>query len=180
MVCERCITAVKGVFDELEIAYSTVVLGAVEVVSELSEAEINKVDESLNALGFERVLNPKEIVVNRIKSLVIQFIYNTIRSGQKYSDFLSQQMNRDYSYLSSVFSQQTGISLEKYVITQRIERVKELLVLGNQSVSEIAFALNYSSGQHLSKQFKGVVGCTPSEYRNKTDALTERKALDLL
>jgi AraC-like DNA-binding protein len=178
MVCNRCITAVKNLLNELNIEFTSVQLGEVEVSkAELSEMEVTAIREGLNALGFELLNDSKKRLIEKMKTLIIQHIHYQ-EDDEKYnlSHILSTRLHKDYSYLSHLFSEVEGITIEKYTINQKIEKVKELLVYDEKSLSEIAFELGYSSVAHLSAQFKKVTGLTPSHFKKL--GYLHRKTID--
>lgn len=177
MVCDRCIMAVEAILKTNEIAFSKVALGEVELLEMPSQSQIAAFEKALINIGFEIIDNRKKQIVEKIKTSIVELIYQK-NSVQKVnlSTYLSQILGHDYPYLSNLFSEIEAITIEKYFIVQKIERVKELLEYDEFSLNEIAFQLNYSSGAYLSNQFKKVCGITPSAFKNqKTE---KRKALD--
>ncbi|UYQ95299.1 AraC family transcriptional regulator [Chitinophaga horti] len=160
------------------IGYSKVQLGDVALESNPSPAEMSSLHERLSALGFELLNDRRSTLVEKIKNIIIRLIHHTDGEevNTKLSVILAEELHMDYHYLSSQFSAAEGVTIEKYAIQQRIEKAKELLAYGQLSLSEIAYALGYSSVQHLSQQFKKVTGQTPSQY--KTAPLTGRMPLD--
>ena len=177
MVCNRCIAAVKRVFEDLGFACNSVELGEVEVQKELTENEIERVKEKLQSLGFELLDDSKKKIIEKIKTIIIEQVHYN-RGGDErsnLSDLLSSSLHKDYSYLSNLFSEVEGTTIEKYLINQKIEKAKELLVYDELSLSEIAFQLGYSSVAHLSSQFKKVTGLTPTHFKNMGG---RRKTLD--
>lgn len=177
MVCNRCIMVVQNVLDELAIDVKTVSLGEVLLVDELSDVTKNKLEEALVPLGFEIIDNKKSQMIERIKNIIIDVVHhqkNEIKTNL--SDLLSNELHHDYNYLSNLFSDIEGTTIEKYFIAQKIEKVKELLVYDQLTLSEIAFQLNYSSVAYLSNQFKKVTGLTPSHFKKISE--DKRKPLD--
>ena len=166
MVCDRCIMMLKSVLEERRLQYNTVSLGEMELVSELSSSEKAELNEELKKIGFEIIDDKKTRVIESIKSAVLEVIRSPEAAPKMtFSEYLSEIFHQDYSILSKLFSEVQGMTLEQYVILQKIEKVKELLVYDELSLSQIALQLNYSSVSHLSKQFKKVTGLTPSHYR---------------
>ena len=166
MVCPRCITAVEETLTKLNISYTEVKLG--EVIVGDKEIDYDILDKELRKIGFELIQDKSQIIVERIKTLIIDFIHHNEAESLKlnFSQYLSQKLNRDYSSLSSVFSEKENLTIEKYIILQKLERVKELISYGELNFSEIAFKVNYSSVSHLSRQFKKHFGVTLSAYQD--------------
>lgn len=133
----------------------------------------------LEKLGFELLDDKRKKVIEQIKTLVIELVHYYGETGnKKYSTIIQEKLHHEYSYLSKLFSEVEGVTIEQYIISQKIEKVKELLVYGELSLSEIAFELNYSSVAHLSAQFKKITGLTPSEFKKL--GINHRKPLDNL
>lgn len=172
MVCVRCKMLVKKVLDDLGIGYSKVELGVAELKKPLSTLQKSQLKASLHVWGLELLEDNKGILVEKIKSSIINMIHNdaTICSI-KTSHYLSHYLNYNYTYLANVFSQHTGICLSDYIIAHKIEKAKEMLLYDNLTVSEIAWKLNYSSVAHLSNQFAKVTGVRPSQFRKSTKKL---------
>ena len=179
MVCNRCITAVEDVFRNSEIDFVSVNLGWVETSNDFSKNKLQKLNENLQKIGFEILENASQKQIEIIKKLILEKVQNLdIDEDFLLSKYLSEKLNKEYSSISKVFSQTENITLEQYFILQKIEKVKELLVYDELSLSEIAFRLNYSSVAYLSNQFKKVTGLTPSHFKQiKAD---KRKPLDSL
>jgi AraC family transcriptional regulator len=177
MVCDRCILMVKQRLDALSIDYSKVELGEITLNKPITEEQRVALRDEIQRIGFELLDDRKASLVSKIKSYIIKFIHSDDQLGnKKLSILLSEKIGADYNSLSALFSSIEGITIEKYVILQRIERVKELLEYNELSLSEIADKLFYSSVQHLSQQFKKVTGLTPSQFKNSKEA--GRKPLD--
>jgi AraC family transcriptional regulator len=177
MVCNRCIRAVSSILCNLEIPHGTVLLGEVPLSENLSPEKREELKQRLEAEGFELIDDKRTRLIERIKRLLLQ------RVGQdpedihdNLSQYLSAALHLDYPYISTLFSNVEGISIEKYFIAQKIEKAKELLVYGELSLSEIAWKLGYSSVQHLSSQFRKVTGLTPTHF--KEIGAARRKPLD--
>lgn len=181
MVCPRCISAVQGIFDELGVKVDAVHLGQASISKELNPEQLSKLDKLLLQNGFERIDDKKAKLLESIKTAVIDHIHHQdhFSLNVNWSDFLSEKLGYDYQYLSVLFSSVAGITLEQYVIKQKIEKVKEYLIYDQLSVKEIAFKLGYSSVAHLSSQFKKVTGMTPSTFKQSRD-LDARQSLDSL
>lgn len=168
MVCDRCKRAVEQVLTNAGLDVHQVLLGEVTVAEWPTGVTTEQVAEGLEANGFELLDDRKTVLVEQIKSIIINEIHHNRRERpeqQNLSDFLAQKIGYDYSYLSHLFSAVEGISIERYAILQKIEKVKEYLFYGELSLSEIAWRVGYSSSQHLSNQFRQVVGMTPGEFR---------------
>ncbi len=177
MVCNRCIMAVQNELDKLGLNVKNIKLGEVTLDKELSDGEKRNLIEALTILGFEPIDDRKSRIIEKIKNVIIDLVhYQNNDRKTNLSDVLSNELHHDYNYLSNLFSEVEGTTIEKYFIAQKIERVKELLVYDELSLSEIAFRLNYSSVAYLSNQFKKVTGLTPSYFKQiKED---KRKPLD--
>ncbi len=177
MVCNRCKMVVRSELEKQGLNVLSVELGEAEIAEVLSLAQKQALNEALLPLGFEVIDDKKSRLIEHIKNLIIELVHQKDSElTTNLSDFLSSRLHYEYSYLSKLFSEVEGVSIEKYFIAQKIERVKELLVYDELSLSEIAFQLHYSSVAHLSNQFKKVTGLTPSYFKNlKSD---KRKPLD--
>lgn len=177
MVCDRCKMAVKQELDKNKIAYQNLELGEVELTEKLPDKRLIQFSESISALGFELIEDRKARTISKIKSSIIELIRNSSDLHKiKLSTHISDQLNKDYDSISSLFSEVEGVTLEKYFIEQKIERVKELLVYDELTLSQIASELGYSSINHLSSQFKKVTGLTPTHF--KKIGAQKRKSLD--
>ncbi|HEX2846354.1 MAG TPA: helix-turn-helix domain-containing protein [Chitinophagaceae bacterium] len=177
MVCNRCISAVENEIKKLRVPVKTVKLGEAELEKDLNPEEKAKLQTALTALGFELIDDKKGRIIEKIKNVIIDMIHHQDYDGKtNLSDILSKKLNHDYNYLSNLFSDVEGSTIEKYFIAQKIEKVKELLVYDELSLSEIAFKLNYSSVAYLSNQFKKVTGLTPSHFKQIREE--KRKPLD--
>lgn len=166
MVCGRCIKVVTEELNKLGIDYSSVQLGEVTLNKSIEEDKLEQLKQSLLENGFELIDDSRNKLIEKIKTLVISSIYESAKPETiNYSDYLSKETGKPYSYLSSLFSGVENTTIEKYIISQKIERAKELLVYGELTLSEIAYTLGYSSSQHLSNQFKKITGFTPTYYK---------------
>jgi len=177
MVCHRCRMVVKQELEKQGLHALTVELGEVELSDSISDTQRKQLNTALEQLGFELIDDKKSKIIERIKTLIVELVHqrdNDINTNL--SDYLVAQLHHDYHYLSNLFSEVEGTTIEKYFIAQKIEKVKELLVYDELSLSEIAFQLNYSSVAYLSSQFKKVTGLTPSHF--KTIKGNKRKSLD--
>ena len=177
MVCDRCIQSVSNIFSRLEIPFDSISLGEVTVLRTISLQERENLSAELLATGFEIIEDKNSRLVNRIKSIIIKGIYDDRNFGNNnLSVILGDELNMDYSHLSSLFSRMEGKSIQQFQQEIKTERVKELLEYDELSISEIAMDLGYSSAAYLSTQFKKSTGLTPSQY--KLDHLKKRSSLD--
>ena len=178
MVCTRCILTVKEILMNTFISYQKVVLGEIHLDEQLQDDKRHALNENLIRVGFELIDNHTSSLIEKIKRQIILKARN--EAGQenrlKLSIYLSSKLNYEYTHLSSLFSTVEGRTIENFFIDQRIERAKELLVYGQMTLSQIAVELNYSSGAHLSSQFKNVTGLTPSHF--KSIGAVRRKSID--
>jgi len=177
MVCDRCKTAVASVFSKHAISVEQIELGEVIIADSLNKEKILALKQTLFELGFELINDKKSRTIEQIKTEVIAHIqYPTQKIKKNFSTYLAQKIGKDYSSLSSLFSEVEGTTLERYIINQKIEKAKELLVYNELSLGQIADQLNYSSVQHLSNQFRKVTGLSPSHFKKMRHP--SRKALD--
>ncbi len=167
MVCSRCKMVVKAQLENMGLHPLSVQLGEVEIEGELSKEKLLQLDTTLKALGFELIDNKKSKTIEKIKNAIVTLVHHSdpdIKTNL--SSFITSQIHLDYNYLSNLFSEVEGTTIEKYFISQRIEKVKELLVYDELTLSEIAAKLGYSSVAYLSNQFKKVTGFTPSYFKS--------------
>ena len=179
MVCKRCIMAVENVFCQQGYEDVIVSMGQVEIKNiSLSTARKQKIDKELARLGFEIIDDKYAREIERIKNLVIDVIQSQDLSERKphWPELINGAVPYEYKYISRLFSAVEGISIEQYIIRQKIEKVKELIIYDELSLSEISWRLGYSSVAHVSSQFKKVTGMSPSEFRET--GVAARKALD--
>ena len=170
MVSLRCKMLVKHELKNLGIHYSSVDLGLVEIIGEITEDKRNKLKAALLKSGLELMDDKKSILIEKIKIIITKMIhYNEELPKVKYSEYISNKMGYDYTYLANVFSEVEGITIEHYIIAHKIEKVKELLIYDELNLSEISYSMNYSSVSHLSTQFKKVTGLTPTYFKNLKD-----------
>ena len=180
MVCQRCILVVKDELAKLNLVPEKVELGYV-VLEETPDAEKSaRLSAALTTHGFELLDNSKTRLIESIKNLIIRRIHHhdTVDLKVNWSDLLAAELHQDYNSLSTLFSSVEGITLEQYIIRQKIERVKELLFYDELTLSEISYKVGYSSVQHLSTQFKKVTGQTPTQYKSSRSETNLRKPLD--
>ena len=171
MVCDRCIRVVRDEMQLLGHDVRNVELGEVEIGNTLKKDEIDSVKTMLLKNGFELIEDKNGKIIEAVKTAIIQLVHHNHDAEPmkiKYSDYIAKKVGKDYHSLSTLFSSVENVTIEHYIIKQKIERVKELLKYADRSLSEIAYELNYSSVQHLSNQFKSVTGFTPSEFKKLT------------
>lgn len=179
MVCNRCKMVVKSELEQLGLQPLTVELGEVNLKEELTDEDKQRIEERFLGLGFELIDDKKSRLIERVKNLVVELVHHSDEQlNMNVSDYLTQFIPLEYKYLSNLFSEIEGTTIEKFYIAQRVERVKELLVYDELSLSEIADKMGYSSVAYLSTQFKKVVGLTPSHFKSIKAA--KRKSIDLL
>lgn len=168
MESKRCISLVKDELSKLGVKYKSVELGEVEVVGTLPDEKLRLIDIILRNSGIELIADKKVLLLQKIKDAVYQYICSSDDlSRLAFPDFICKKININYNSLSHFFSGAMGVTLEKYIIAQKIELVKELLVHDKLSLGDIAYKLGYSSVAHLSNQFKKVTGLTPSFFKNR-------------
>lgn len=154
---------VQQELDRIGIPYLSVDLGMVKTENIITSDQIEELRKSLQRVGLEILEDKKNILIDKIKIVIIEMIqHNEEVMKVNYSDFISNKLDYDYTYLSNIFSEAEGITIQKYIITHKIERVKEFLLYDELSLSEISDRMNYSSVSHLSNQFKKITGLTPS------------------
>lgn len=166
MVCIRCKMVVKEELTRLGLHCIVVELGEVEIAENITPAQHDQIQTALLRSGLELMDDKKSMLIQKIKNVIIELVhYSEEPLRVKFSEYLSQKLNYDYTYLSNIFSEVQGTTIEKFVISHKIERVKELLVYDQLNLSEIAYLMHYSSVSHLSAQFKKVTGLTPSHFK---------------
>ena len=180
MVCPRCVMAVQDILDMLNFPYIEVRLGEVVLKESRDNYNLEMLKAELHKIGFELIEDQQLQIVQSTKTLIIDLVRNP--GGKKnpynFSTYLADNLGKNYHYLSNVFSEKEGITIEKYMIRQRIEYVKELLIYDELTLSEIAWKLNYSSVAHLSNQFKQVTGFSPTAFKKLQNK--DRNSLDQL
>ncbi|QOR75724.1 MAG: helix-turn-helix transcriptional regulator [Thermoflavifilum sp.] len=178
MVCDRCVKVVSQILAELHLPVVSVTLGSTVIDRELTEEEKHKLNLLLEKEGFALIEDKKIRLLEAIKHAAIDWVQHGKMKTMpvNFSTFLSETLQKDYHYLSNLFSEHENITIEQYLILQKIEKVKELLSYGEMSLSEIADELGYSSVAHLSLQFKRMTGFTPTQFRKLKDH--HRKPLD--
>ena len=179
MVCNRCIKVVREELEKQDYTVEKIELGEVVITSDKKKFHVDKIKESLEENGFELIDSRNANIIERVKILIIKLIHHNStenQSGFNIHDEIIKEAGLSYQYVSSLFSSIEGITIEKFIIHQKIEKVKELIVYDELTLSEIAYKLGYSSVQHLSNQFKKVTGLSPSYFKKFKSK--KRKPLD--
>jgi len=170
MVSNRCKIAVKEELKKLGLHFIVVDLGEVEIMENLSDEQRILVKTALLNAGFELMDDKRAVLIERIKNTIIEMVHHTdglIKTN--FSVFLSEKLNHDYTYLANLFSEVQGTTIEQFIISHKIERIKELIIYGEENITEIAWRMNYSSVAHLSNQFKKATGLSPSHFKQLKD-----------
>ena len=176
MVSIRCKMIVKSELEKLCIPYSSVELGDAVISEDITEEKKEELKLALKLSGLELMDDHKSILIEKIKNVIIEMVHYTDDPIKvNFSEYLSNKLNYDYTYLSNLFTEVQGTTIEKFIIFHKIERVKELIVYDELNLSEIAYKLHYSSVAHLSNQFKKITGLTPSHFKK----LKEKKRTNL-
>jgi AraC-like DNA-binding protein len=177
MVCPRCILAVKQMLDKLQIKYVSVDLGVVELQEIITSELKDQFEKEITEIGFELIDDRKSRMIEKMKNIIVQKIHHSNEDlNIKWADFISDNLNYDYKYLSMLFSAVESITLEQFIIRQKTERVKELIVYDELTLSEIGYQLGYSNVGHLSSQFKKITGMTPTQFKKNFE--NNRRSLD--
>lgn len=179
MVCDRCIKAVEQILTQCHIPFSHITLGQVVLPVSVPEDKHQMLSKDLRQAGFELIDDKKARIINTIKTTIIKVVHHAEQNEkQNWSEVLTKDLAYEYNYLSTLFSSVEGITIEQYIIRQRIEKAKELLFYDELNLSEIAYRLGYSSVAHLSAQFKKVTGMSPSQLKKAMNTQEVRKAVD--
>ena len=166
MVSNRCKMAVKEALKELGLHFIVVDLGEVEIMETISADQRRELVALLHNSGLELMDDKRAVLIEKIKNVIIEMIHHTDEIIKvNFSDFLSARLNHDYTYLANLFSEVQGTTIEQFIISHKIERIKELIIYDELNITEIAWKLNYSSVAHLSNQFKKVTGLSPSHFK---------------
>jgi len=170
MVSNHCKIAVKAELKNLGLHFIVVDLGEVEIMEELSPSQRAQLKAALLCAGFELMDDKRAILIEKIINVIIEMVYHTSELIKiNFSDFLSEKLNHDYTYLSNIFTEVKGITIQQFIITHKVERVKELIMYNELNLTEISYLLNYSSVAHLSNQFKKITGLSPSHFKQLKD-----------
>lgn len=174
MVSIRCKMLVKSELEKLGLTHKSVELGEVELVENITPEQWNVLNINLKKSGIELMEDKKSILIEKIKKVIIELVhYSEEPLNINFSQYLSQKLGHDYTYLANLFSETLGITIEHYLIVHKIERVKELLIYDELNITEIAWKMHYSSVAHLSNQFKKMTGLTPSFFKKLRDKKRE-------
>jgi AraC-like DNA-binding protein len=176
MVSMRCKMIVKEELTKLNLHYVMVDLGMVEIMEDITLSQREQLKENLLKSGLELLDHKKSILIDKIKTLIIELIYNSEEVPKvNYSEYISKKLGYDYTYLSNVFSEVKGVTIQHFILFNKIERVKEFLLYDELNLTEISYKLNYSSVAHLSNQFKKITGLSPSFFKQ----LKQKRKLSL-
>ncbi|MBN1184515.1 MAG: helix-turn-helix transcriptional regulator [Bacteroidales bacterium] len=166
MVCIRCQMVVKSELEKLGLEYTFVKIGEANVKGQVSEEILGQLDVALRKSGLQLMDNKKSILVEQIKSAIIDLVHYTDEQIKvNLSDYLSEKLNHSYTYLANLYSEVKGVTVEQFYLNHKIEKVKELIVYDELNLTEIAYKMHYSSVAHLSNQFKKITGLTPSHFK---------------
>ena len=170
MVSNRCKTAVKGELKKLGLHFIIVDLGVVEIMETLTPEKRELLKNGLLESGLELMDNKRAILIEKIKNIIIERVHHSEENIKiNFSDYLSEKLDHNYTYLANLFSEVQGTTIEHFIISHKIERIKELIIYGEFNITEIAWKMNYSSVAHLSTQFKKATGLSPSHFKQLKD-----------
>jgi AraC-like DNA-binding protein len=177
MVSERCKIVVKEELKKLGLHFIIVDMGVIDIMETLTVDQLMELGIALHKSGLELMDDKKAVLIEKIRNVIIEMVHYTDDTPKiNFSDYLSQKLNYDYTYLANIFSEVQGTTIEKFIIAHKIEMVKELIIYDELSLSEIAWKMHYSSVAHLSNQFKKNTGLTPSHFKSLKDK--RRKAIE--
>jgi AraC-like DNA-binding protein len=166
MVSQRCKMMVRDEFDRLGLRYTLIELGYVELLNDITPQQHDQLKINLRHSGLELLDDKRSILIEKIKNVITEMIhYTDVLPKTNYSEYISEKLNYDYTYLANTFSEVKGITIQQFIILNKVEKVKELLLYDELNLTEIAYKLHYSSVGHLSNQFKKVTGLSPSFYK---------------
>jgi len=166
MVSLRCKLVVKDELEKLGLHYTSIELGSIEIKENITNNQLQELKKNLAAVGLELMDDKKKILIDKIKKVIIEMIhYSDELPKVNYSDYISEKLGYDYTYLSNLFSEVKGITIQHFIINHKIEKAKELILYDELNLTEISYKLHYSSVAHLSNQFKKVTGHSPSFYK---------------
>lgn len=170
MVSNRCKIAVKDELKKLGLHFVIVDLGEVDIMENISAETREQLKNGLLASGLELMDDKRAVLIEKIKNVIIEMIhYSDELPKINYSDFIAEKLNFDYTYLSNIFSEVKGITIQQFIIIHKVEKIKELILYDELNLTEISYKLNYSSVAHLSNQFKKITGLTPSHFKQLKD-----------
>lgn len=162
--------AVKEELKKLHLHFMVVDLGEVEIMEDISMEQREQLKVALHDSGLELMDNKRAVLIEKIKNAIIEMVHHSDETIKKnFSDYLSEKLSHDYTYLANLFSEVQGTTIEQFIISHKIERIKELIIYGELNITEIAWKMNYSSVAHLSNQFKKVTGLSPSHFKQLKD-----------
>lgn len=170
MVSNRCKIVVKEELKKLNLHFMVIDLGEVEIMENITLEQRQQLKIALLDSGLELMDDKKSMLIEKIKNIIIEMVHHSTENIKiNFSDYLSQRLNHDYTYLSNLFSEVQGTTIEQFIISHKTERIKELIIYGELNITEIAWEMNYSSVAHLSSQFKKVTGLSPSHFKKLKD-----------
>ena len=170
MVSIRCKMMVKAELKKLGLHFIVVDLGEIEIMEDISAEQREALRKALLISGLELMDDRKAVLIEKVKNLIIEMVHYADELPKvNYSDYIAEKLNHDYTYLSNIFSEVKGITIQQFIIIHKIERIKELIIYDELNITEIAWKMNYSSVAHLSNQFKKVTGLTPSHFKKMKD-----------
>ncbi|HET6989935.1 MAG TPA: AraC family transcriptional regulator [Bacteroidia bacterium] len=170
MVSTRCKIVVKEVLKELGLHFVLVDLGEVEVMENISAEDREKIKTGLLEAGLELMDDKRAMLIEKIKNVIVEMVHHSNEAIKvNFSDFLSKKLDHDYTYMANLFSEVQGTTIEQFIISHKVERIKELIIYGELNITEIAWKMNYSSVAHLSNQFKKMTGLSPSHFKQLKD-----------
>jgi AraC-like DNA-binding protein len=170
MISNRCKLAVKEELKKLGLHFIVVDLGEVEIMETMTPEQHRQLQAGLTSAGLELMDDKRAVLIEKIKNVITEMIHHSDESPKmNYSDYISEKLDYDYTYLSNLFSEIKGITIQQFIIVHKIERVKELLIYDELNLTEISYKLHYSSVAHLSNQFKKITGLSPSHYKQLKD-----------
>lgn len=170
MVSTRCKMMVKDVLRNQGLHFVVVDLGEVDIMENLNTEELQRLKKALVDSGLELMDDKKAVLIEKIKNLIIEMVhYDEELPNVNYSDYISEKLQHDYTYLSNIFSEVKGITIQQFIIVHKVERIKELIIYDELNITEIAWKMNYSSVAHLSNQFKKITGLSPSHFKQLKD-----------
>ncbi len=176
MACESCKVFVKEALEELDIKPVKVELGEIETKENISDEEKLELNKKIKKVGLELLEKKQGVLIEKIRKVMVDYVYKSdTKPNLKFSVLLSEELDQNYTYLANFFSEVEATTIEQFIIALKIERIKELIIFGEDSFSEIAYKLHYSSVAHLSTQFKKVTGLTPSHFK----ALKEKRRITI-
>lgn len=166
MVSNRCKMVVKDALKKLGVHFILVDLGEVDIMENINEDQRNELKLTLFNSGLELMDDKRSMLIEKIKNVIIEMVHHSKEEIKiNFSDYLSEKLNHDYTYLANLFSEVQGTTIEQFIIQHKVERIKELIIYGELNITEIAWKMNYSSVAHLSNQFKKVTGLSPSHFK---------------